>query len=548
MIVRTILFALALLVAMRVMAAPDARLAMRLISMPGSDVISAYEPVVMLLETTNLSAAAVSLSAWTTQHTMQIDIRDGQGKEVAGLPKLPIPLDFMHAVYRLKPGETLESVLIISALYTFSTPGIYTIELQQFDTEREHPNVLAMAQAKVTVQPFDAARLLARIDRIREGTRTTELLSQSVKTFYTLRHNLAIPVLAARVRQSGDVYAARALRRLGTPEAMQQLEALEAEGEKASKAVRDAAGEMQPANTWDLTGEDARVLPAPPPPAPSPPPSLKEPALALIDVPGNRTLFTLNDIVRFDWDKQVFQLTRERAMDLLALRVLTREFRLVAGAETVYRGAFYSPISSNLPGGPIITLGTMSDEIVKVKPPLFQLEMSRFAGEADLRFSPRLRDILAKAEILGAIDPVRVPPITSMNTGWHWEPELNVRAVIFPETFTSKTPACLHLWFARDQDRPLPKTVEILATMEDKDYHRWVTRISDLPLLQIVETGDAYILKLSGWATAEGEPFTPGPVRLLVQIRAFREEEVAGQRQTAMTHQILFPWMQVDVP
>jgi len=268
------------------------------------------------------------------------------------------------------------------------------------------------------------------------------------------------------------------------------------------------------------------------------------PVLALIDGPTGCTLFTLDDIVRFDWDNQVFQLTSERTMDLLALRVLTREFRLVAGKEIIYRGAFYSPISSNLPGGPIITLGPMAD--AEVKPPLFHIELSRFTRNADPRFSPTLHDILAKAGKLGAIDPKKIPPLTSVNTDWGREQGLNVRAVIFPETFTLKSPARLQLWFARDRDQPLPDTAEVLVTIEDKDHHRSVNSVDDLPIVQIVEAGDAYILKLNGWATENGVPFTPGPGRLLLEINTYRALDI-GPAQASVLHRILFPWIDLAI-
>jgi hypothetical protein len=37
-----------------------------------------------------------------------------------------------------------------------------------------------------------------------------------------------------------------------------------------------------------------------------------------VDQTSGRVLFTLADIVRFDWDRQVFELKHERAMDLMA--------------------------------------------------------------------------------------------------------------------------------------------------------------------------------------------------------------------------------------
>ena len=508
--------------------APD--LTMSLVPLPGSDIISACEPVVMLLQTTNVSAAQVSLPAWTTVYTMQTDIRDEKGRVVAGSEKKAIPPDFLHTVKKLQPGETLESTLILGALYGFSTPGVYTVELRQFDLGWEKQQLLATARAKVTVQPFDAARLQARIEQYWEPMRAGRQLNPNTKILYSIRHNLALPALAWMVRQWGDHYAARAMRNIGTPEAIAQLRQLNAEGGRTAKAVHESVN-LPAINMWYMDSDRTRVLP--PPAAPAAPTLVNEPALALIDGPSGKVLFTLDDIVRFDWDRQIVQLTRERAMDLLALRVLTREFRLVAGTETIYRGGFYSPISSNLPRGPIITLGPLADGVMKVKPPLFQIETVYREGEEDQRFAPALRAILEQAGKLGHIDPAAVPPIQRITTEWYRKQGLNVRADIFPETFTPRTPARVHLWFEPGRDMPLPATVEILATVEDKEYHRSTIRVTDIPFTQIQQAGAAFILNVKPMVTAGPSDQT----RVTLEMRGYREAD----GQAVMTHWITIP-------
>lgn len=115
-----VLAAILLLVSAPGLAAPvaeaglDSHFSMHLIPLPGNAAISAYEPVVMALQTTNISSETVSLPAWTTEYTMQIDIRDDQGLLVGALQKKEIPGDFLYSAHKLKPGETLESLLIFS--------------------------------------------------------------------------------------------------------------------------------------------------------------------------------------------------------------------------------------------------------------------------------------------------------------------------------------------------------------------------------------------------------------------------------------------------
>jgi hypothetical protein len=132
------------------------------------------------------------------------------------------------------------------------------------------------------------------------------------KILYSVRHRLVLPALAWMVRQWGDDYAAFAIRRIGTPEATALLAKLENDGDEAAKAVRDSA-RLSPRILW-LAGNDPHILPAITSPLPARQVE-KEPRLAMIDGPTGRVLFTLDDIVRFDWHKQILQLTPERAMD-----------------------------------------------------------------------------------------------------------------------------------------------------------------------------------------------------------------------------------------
>lgn len=531
----------------------DARLSMRLIPLPGNAEISAYEPVVMLLQTTNVSKEQVSLPAWTTQYTMQIDIRDEKRKVVASLPKLPIPLDFLYTSKTLQPRETLESTLIFSSLYTFATPGVYTIELLQFDIGFEKQKLLATATAKVTVQAFDEARLQARIDRHMTLIRQHDPgLGLQAKILYSVRHNLVLPALEWMTREWDDRYAARGIRRIGTPEATALLKKLDAEGGNTAKAVRESANLHLHVDMWDIGGDDSRVLPAKTLPASRA--VGMGPVLALIDGPTEKVLFTLDDIVRFDWDRQVFQLTREKAMDLLALQVLTREFRLAKEKQIIYTGAFYSPISSNLPKGPMIVLGSMAEAGAQIRPPLFEIqagaEVSR--GKPDSRFSPALRNVLAAAGKLGAIDPAAVPPIAHPGTSWQGDRELKVRAVVFPETFRIGQPARVHMFFNPADITFDTDGIELQAriTAADGTFSKAVYRYK-VPLHEIRKEG-CVIFRLPGWWEANRAGAitraTPGPAQVRINAVAIKDEIRAnGEYHPRPIRRVELPAVAVEI-
>jgi hypothetical protein len=128
-----------------------------------------------------------------------------------------------------------------------------------------------------------------------------------------------------------------------------------------------------------------------------------------------KVLFTVKDIVRFDWERQVFELKRERAMDLRAYMdgALDRRYVVRDAVGSVYEGRFVSSLSSMSYSGPVMQLD---------KAPLFEIRdgygAPRQEGE-DKRFSPRLNEDLQKAGVLKRINTNEViEPIGYSFGGW----------------------------------------------------------------------------------------------------------------------------------
>ncbi|MFW6108692.1 MAG: hypothetical protein ACOC8D_02650, partial [bacterium] len=115
--------------------------------------------------------------------------------------------------------------------------------------------------------------------------------------------------------------------------------------------------------------------------------------------------FSVGDIVRFDWEKQLFELSRRRAMGVMVNELrLRRKFTLRDGQGVIYRGAFTSPASSFGFAEPAIVLGPLGDG---PRPPLFRIDAGypgKIGGRDD-RFAPRLKAALERAGVLAAIDP-----------------------------------------------------------------------------------------------------------------------------------------------
>lgn len=166
------------------------------------------------------------------------------------------------------------------------------------------------------------------------------------------------------------------------------------------------------------------------------------------DAENGEVLFGISDIVRFDWDKQIFELTRRKAMDLLGKQTgLHRKFVLMDGEEIIYEGNLVSISSSISCPGPAIILENLDG----IKPPLFKIyngypeQIAKF--DPDLRFSGRLKKALQQADVLGEIDLNEPPvPIERVTHGWFGEKDsLRILVEVFPETFQLRQLSRIHL-------------------------------------------------------------------------------------------------------
>jgi hypothetical protein len=125
-----------------------------------------------------------------------------------------------------------------------------------------------------------------------------------------------------------------------------------------------------------------------------------------IDVENGEVLFDIDDIVRFDWEKQIFELTRSSAMDFMAelgtVGVQGRKF-IVRDGQTIYEGTLVTPFSSFSFHGPVIK-STLPDD--RIEPPLFRIDGGYPTDfeKGDTRFSERLKKALEQVGVLGEID------------------------------------------------------------------------------------------------------------------------------------------------
>lgn len=206
--------------------------------------VSAYEPVVGIVEMTNQAEEAVRIYRSDTL-TTRIQVRDPRGRLAAATERPIMPLDVLCIWDTLQPGETVSRRFLFSAVHAFSEPGEYELRVQQLQFEEYFP-LLAEGAATLVVEPFDAGRLQARCEELMQ---TPE---RNTKILYSLRHDIALPYLEKMAHMWQPEYSCRAMRRIDSEAARAMLEKLSAEGGKVARGVESSAELPLEVSMWDI--------------------------------------------------------------------------------------------------------------------------------------------------------------------------------------------------------------------------------------------------------------------------------------------------------
>ncbi|MBC8870304.1 MAG: HEAT repeat domain-containing protein [Planctomycetes bacterium] len=269
---------------------------------------------------------------------------------------------------------------------------------------------------------------------------------------------------------------------------------------------------------------------------------------------SGEVLFSLDDIARFDWNRQVFELTREKAMDFMAWQAphiggRRREFK-VRDSETVfYEGRAISPVSSIPYDGP-----TIVEPSTDLPPPLFEIKAGypEALGETDQRYHPRLQAALAKAGKLAAISTAeKLNPIAKTSSEWVGErARMRIRAEVFPETFRIGAKARAHVFFAPQGKNPIrPERIEIHSTLTTDGGTFFCATdhsVRDPVALSAAFRKGVVVLRWQPWGPvfgAEQSEAKPGPgeIRFQVVLRDAEGKAVGSYKPPAIKVTILPP-------
>jgi hypothetical protein len=246
--------------------------------------------------------------------------------------------------------------------------------------------------------------------------------------------------------------------------------------------------------------------------------------------PGNRVLFDANDIERFDWDKQVFELTLAKASELLALRQAnwTRFFALSGRESLIYRGIFTSMESSIEYDGPAIVWES-------APAPLFKIDAGypTAAPGKDVRFSEHLKQALGGEGLLGEIDLSEArEPMQVLSSVWTEKEGLKFRVWLFPQTFRIGQEAVVCVFVKGDHRHKGPSvTMQLTAVMESKESEFGCCYMRDVELGKAIDDG-VHIFKHRPWGPIYSslEPYaSPGPASFGISVSVYRKTQVGPQ-------------------
>lgn len=276
-----------------------------------------------------------------------------------------------------------------------------------------------------------------------------------------------------------------------------------------------------------------------------------KPALVWRDAETRRILFTSDDIISFDWEKQVFLLRLDATLDFLAWvpphMHQARKLFVEDTKGTIYEAHWVSCVSSMGFVGPIYN--PLSPN------PFFSIangypRRGKFdAGDKDARFGQRLRERLEKAGVLQSIDLNRkYVGLAVQTTGHMWKDvgeDMKVRVEYFENSFRIGRKARAHLFFAggektRSQIDSLVLEIKFVA---NNGTFRSDTRILEIPVSDT--EGGIYVCKFAPWRPAEGSDRHVKQGTGIVSLTVLFQKK-QGERQRTL-YRLEFPESRVPV-
>lgn len=259
------------------------------------------------------------------------------------------------------------------------------------------------------------------------------------------------------------------------------------------------------------------------------------------DAQTQQVLFTIEDVVAFDWDDQIFLLDLDAALDFVAWMVphvhLTRELLLEDEEGLIYQARWVNEIASMGFDGPVYgsVWGTRFFRIGNGYPGFAP------GGPNDTRFNPRLHAALERRGVLENLDPNDINDsgfrVQRSLTGWYvCGEDLKVRVEYFPDVFRSGQDARVHIFLAGgDQTSPSIDSIAVeIKFVANQGRYRSDVRIDDISPLVIAE--GVYVCRFQPWTPCPGSvpAVEAGSGRLSLSILLCRDRNLGPEVLTRL--------------
>ena len=235
-----------------------------------------------------------------------------------------------------------------------------------------------------------------------------------------------------------------------------------------------------------------------------------KPALVWRDTETRRILFTSDDIISFDWEKQVFLLRTDAILDFLAwipphmhqarklfvedAKGMVYQAHWVSGASSMgFGGPVYKPLSPN----PFFAIANGYPSRDKTT-----------STNNDVRFDARLHEGLKRAGVVQSIDLNRkYVGLAIQTTGHMWKDvgkDMKVRVEYFENTFRLGGKARAHIFFAGGEKtrRQVDSLAFEIKFVANEGTFRSDIRAEDIPVSDT--EGGLYVCKFYPWKPSEG--------------------------------------------
>lgn len=255
------------------------------------------------------------------------------------------------------------------------------------------------------------------------------------------------------------------------------------------------------------------------------------------DAQTQQILFTIEDVVAFDWDDQIFLLDLDAALDFIAWMVphvyLTRELLIEDEQGLIYRARWVNPFSSMSFEGPVYTaLGRTRLFCIDNGYPGFPVG----DPSEDARFSPRLRAALESRNVLDDFDPEDVDDSAfriqySLTTWYVCGQDLKIRVEYFRDVFRSGQDARVHIFFTGG-DQTAPSIDSIAAEIKfvaNEGRYRSDVCIDNISPLVIAD--GIYVCRFQPWTPCPGSvaAVETGSARISLSILLCRNTELGPE-------------------